>query len=109
MSLIYFLVLFGVLARVFSVILIIFSVLPKQWRELRIRNGLHLFRRALLLITILYLLEIIFPLFLGIGFLLSPRQITNHPLLFSFVIASSGDLTTSILLWVLYNRKIKMI
>ena len=109
MSALYLIILLSVSARFLSILIITLYVLPKQWEQIRLNseNKLKLVARGMFIGTILYLVEIIFPLMLGVGFLRNPIEVNNMAFLFAFTIASFGDLTTSILLWILYNKKPK--
>jgi hypothetical protein len=93
----------GIVARIMSVFIVAFFVIPKQIQEARLRNGLRLYRHGMLLWTSLFLITVITSLTVLFDTLDEVRTIELQNGL--SIVNTLNSVLTAFILFSFYNQK----
>jgi hypothetical protein len=94
---------FSLVLRVLSMLLLGLMVLPKQYREAKVDNGLKTYRQTLLVLGVILFSSIVIPFFISINNVFGNpmRMLTDQVA----VINAMNDFLIALTLYLIYNYK----
>jgi len=99
---------FSFILRGIAVLMLMFSVLPKMYKETLIHNGIDAIRRWLFIMGVAILVVDLTSIFINICTLTQCTVYGEHSLLnYIGAIRSVGDLVSVVMLWFIYSYKYK--
>lgn len=97
-----YLIYIAILLRVVALIPLLSFVVPKQYGEAKIKDGVFNLRRQLFLLGIIITGTIILTILFNLGRLYTHQEFFPHQLIF---LNSLADLSVGVLLFIIYSKK----